>query len=367
MAGKRAPVAATKAAKATRADVPAPAPAPASGWRRSLPDPRVEQAAWVLLPLRAFLAVTFLYAGLSKLFDRNYLDATSLLGVKQQMLHAAIGSPIGGLVTFSAQHAAVLTGLLIAFGEVAAGLGALIGLFTRVAAALGMLLALSFFLTVSWRTSPYYFGSDIVFLFAWTPLLLAGDRGLYSVTTVIRRRVRAGMHLPAVPRPHESAGLADRVERRTALTGGVIAGVTGVVVVLFGTALSLGRRNGGAPPAAQATDGGQLSPPANPGNGAPAGQAIATASDVKVGDAKSFTLANGDPGWLLHPNASTFTAVSAICTHQGCPVQWVGGGFQCPCHGATYDASGRATGGPAQGPLAPIAVKVVDGQVRTTS
>ena len=68
-------------------------------------------------------------------------------------------------VTFSAQYATVV-GPMIACGEVAAGLGALIGLFTRAAAALGGLLALSFFLTVSWHSSPYYFGSDIVFFFA---------------------------------------------------------------------------------------------------------------------------------------------------------------------------------------------------------
>lgn len=362
MAGKRGAGAASKSTRSAGT----PAAQPVSGWQRLLRDPRLEQAAWVLLPLRAFLAVTFLYAGLSKLFDRNYLDASSPLGVRQQMLHAAIGSPISGLVTFSAQHAAV-TGLLIAFGEVAAGLGALIGLFTRAAAGLGMLLALSFFLTVSWRTSPYYFGSDIVFLFAWTPLLLAGDGGLFSVRNALRRRVREWMELPPVPRPHESAGLAARVERRTALTGGAIAGTIGILVTVFGSVLALVRRGGGAP-AAQVPGGGQLSAPANPGNGTPpTGQAIAGVSDVGVGDAKSFTLANGDPGWLLHPSSDTFTAVSAICTHQGCPVQWIGGGFQCPCHGATYDASGRATGGPAQGPLARIAVKVVDGQVRTAS
>jgi len=362
MAGKRGSGA---AAKSTR-PAGTPAARPVSGWRRLLRDPRLGQAAWVLLPLRAFLAVTFLYAGLSKLFDRNYLDASSPLGVRQQMLHAAIGSPISALVTSSAHHA-VVTGLLIAFGEVAAGLGALIGLFTRAAAGLGMFLALSFFLTVSWRTSPYYFGSDIVFLFAWTPLLLAGDGGLFSVRNALRRRVREWMELPPVPRPHESAALGALVERRTALTGGAIAGAIAILVAVFGSFLALVRRDGGAP-AAQEPAGGQLSAPPNPGNGAPpTGQAIASVSDVGVGAAKSFTLANGDPGWLLHPNSDTFTAVSAICTHQGCPVQWVGGGFQCPCHGATYDASGRATGGPAQGPLARVAVKVVDGQVRTAS
>src|SRR3954452_14961928 len=100
-------------------------------WRRLSHDPRLGEVGWVLAPLRAFLALTFLYAGLSKLFDRNYLDASSPLGVRAQMLHAAGGSPIGGLVTLSAHHA-TLVGLMIAFGELAAGLGTLLGLFPRV-------------------------------------------------------------------------------------------------------------------------------------------------------------------------------------------------------------------------------------------
>jgi len=81
--------------------------------------------------------------------------------------------------------------------------------------------------------------------------------------------------------------------------------------------------------------------------------------------AKSFTEANGNPAWLLHPAASKWAAFSAVCTHQGCPVQWVGGGFQCPCHGATYDANGQVTGGPAPAPLPAIPISVADGQVRT--
>jgi thiosulfate dehydrogenase [quinone] large subunit len=176
------------------------------------------------------------------------------------------------------------------------------------------------------------------------------------------------MHLPAVPAARESAGLTARVQRRTALESGALAGAVGVVVAVGGSALALGRRRTGptsaAPPPAGA---GALSAPAVPGTGAPAGQPIAKTTDVAVGDARSFTTANGEPAWLLHPTASTFTAVSAVCTHQGCPVQWAGNGFQCPCHGATYDATGKATGGPARGPLAPIPVTVTNGEVRTTS
>lgn len=345
---------------------PAAAPPPASAWQRLRRDPRLREAGWVLLPLRAFLGVTFLYAGLSKLFDRNYLDASSPLGVHAQMLHAATGSPISGLVILSAHHA-VVTGLLIAFGEVAAGLGALPGLFTRAAAAIGMLLSLSFFLTVSWQTTPYYFGSDIAFLFAWTPLLAAGDGGLFAVHTVIRRRVREGTRSSVPADANGPAGLTARVERRTALANGALAGAVGALVAIGGSALALGRRRSGPSTAASGPRTGASSDAPRAGTSAPIGEAIANVSEIAVGSAKSFTTANGDPAWLLHPSASTFTAVSAACTHKGCPVQWAGNGFRCPCHGATYDASGKATGGPAQGPLAPIAVSVVDGQVRTTA
>ena len=45
---------------------------------------------------------------------------------------------------------------------------------------------------------------------------------------------------------------------------------------------------------------------------------------------------------------STFTAVTAVCTHEGCTVT----GFQnaryvCPCHGSQYSTSGAVVNGPA--------------------
>lgn len=42
---------------------------------------------------------------------------------------------------------------------------------------------------------------------------------------------------------------------------------------------------------------------------------------------------------------------TAVCTHLGCTVNMVETGFQCPCHGSTYDRHGRNTGGPAPLPL----------------
>ncbi|MBF0606215.1 MAG: Rieske (2Fe-2S) protein [Candidatus Magnetobacterium sp. LHC-1] len=41
-------------------------------------------------------------------------------------------------------------------------------------------------------------------------------------------------------------------------------------------------------------------------------------------------------------------AISAVCTHLGCLVSDTRTGFQCPCHGASFDATGKVTGGPAR-------------------
>jgi len=45
-------------------------------------------------------------------------------------------------------------------------------------------------------------------------------------------------------------------------------------------------------------------------------------------------------------------AISMICTHLGCTVAAVTGGFKCPCHGSQYDDDGRVVGGPAPHDLA---------------
>jgi Rieske Fe-S protein len=43
-----------------------------------------------------------------------------------------------------------------------------------------------------------------------------------------------------------------------------------------------------------------------------------------------------------------FIALSSTCPHLGCNVNWEGDKqrFFCPCHNGTFDASGKATGGP---------------------
>jgi len=68
---------------------------------------------------------------------------------------------------------------------------------------------------------------------------------------------------------------------------------------------------------------------------------------------------------VTQPEADTFKAFSAVCTHQGCIVSEVANNvITCPCHGSQYSASdGAVEGGPAPSPLPEVDIKVVDGQV----
>jgi cytochrome b6-f complex iron-sulfur subunit len=54
---------------------------------------------------------------------------------------------------------------------------------------------------------------------------------------------------------------------------------------------------------------------------------------------------------FIESNAGKVRVQTAVCTHLGCTVHMVDTGYQCPCHGSTYDKHGRNTGGPAPLPL----------------
>ncbi len=129
---------------------------------------------WVLLPLRLFLGITFIYAGLQKLTDPQFFDPKARGYIGKQIIGFATGSPLHDLLIHVAVPHAHFFGLLIAFGEIAIGIGAILGLLFRPAAFFGLLLSLTFFLTATWRVFPYFYGADIVFVFCWLTLLIAG-------------------------------------------------------------------------------------------------------------------------------------------------------------------------------------------------
>lgn len=149
---------------------------------------RETAARYALLPLRIFLGVTFVYAGLDKLTDSAFLQNSGGGSIGETMRAVRDSAAIPALVDLALKNP-VGFGYAIAFGELAVGIGTLIGLLARLAALGGALISLSLWLTVSWATSPYYYGNDLAYLMAWLPLVLAGASVL-SVDALIRRRRR---------------------------------------------------------------------------------------------------------------------------------------------------------------------------------
>ena len=63
-----------------------------------------------------------------------------------------------------------------------------------------------------------------------------------------------------------------------------------------------------------------------------------------------------------------FRAISLVCTHLGCIVDWNGGTheFDCPCHGARFGATGQVISGPPPRALEEYPVAVIQGEVIVT-
>lgn len=97
----------------------------------------------------------------------------------------------------------------------------------------------------------------------------------------------------------------------------------------------------------------------------PAGTDLVAASDVPLGGAVSVTIGEA-PILVTQPTDGDIRAFSAVCTHQGCPVNPGDGDLACPCHGSRYDLETAAVlAGPAPRPLPPLTVEVQDGRVVT--
>jgi thiosulfate dehydrogenase (quinone) large subunit len=330
------------------------------------------QPGWLLMPLRMFLGVTFTFAGLQKLADPNFFNAKSPASVQHQMSLLAGTSPIGPLVRLSL-HAGFLTGLLIALAELAVGVGTLLGLRARLAAAGGALLALTFFLTVSWNTTPYYYGADIVFVFAWTPFIMIGAAGVLSLDGWLADRARSDVMSRRRGGVADQQELAGQRERRVIVTAGALT-------LLIGSLTALAGRLAGGTPAASGSP--ALTPKTTRGRsstsrsgaghspsskGTPSGTHIGAATAVPVGEAAQFNdPATGNPAWMVCLKRGSFAAFSAVCTHAGCIVQYQAGSkeFVCPCHGGVYSArTGQVLGGPPPTPLPSIPVQVSNGQL----
>ncbi len=363
---------------------------------------------WTLLPLRLFLGITFVYAGIQKIMDPQFFQTSAPGYIGRQITRFAIGSPIHGLLASLAEPHAKFFGLLIIFGEIAIGLGTVLGFLFRPAAFFGALLSILFFLSASWHVYPYFYGADIVFTFAWLTLMLNGPiaTGLPSLDEIIALRLlqttpvkyqqrvtlllnvvlgipgeqpakidvaensaiqRSPQRVQRVQRPQSSYKLlmqqraAQRETRRTFLWGAVTGGAATLGFLAVSYALRILGNNSENTTATGTTP--TVAPISTPTNSTPIAGQIAQASAVPKNSAVSFTIpSSGDAGILVHLNNGRFVAYDALCTHAGCQVDYDPAHqlLQCPCHGAAFDPANNAAvvNPPAPSPLTPVKISV---------
>ena len=135
----------------------------------------------LLLPLRIFMGITFVYAGIQHLTDPTYFDPSKPGYIGHLITQYAVGSPLHNFLLGVVEPNAYTFGYVVAVGETLIGIAALVGLFFRVAACAGLLLNFTFFLSATWNAFPFYFGSDIVFVMCWLTLLLSGPQPRLSL------------------------------------------------------------------------------------------------------------------------------------------------------------------------------------------
>jgi len=326
---------------------------------------------WYLLPLRLFLGVTFLFAGLQKLANPDFFRTTSPISIHAQLAGAARLSPIHSLLSHLVSSASVI-GLLIALAEVAIGIGTLCGLLSRVAAAGGMALSLGLFLSVSFHSSPYYTGADIVFLFAWTPIALAGAGGAPALDTWLAGR------RPQVTEPGMAGAAVSR--REVVTTGFLAAAVAGAAVLVAGLVAGIGRAlspastssngvptltggGGGSPTTTTTAAGGGSATSSTTPVREPKGTDVGASSSVPVGGSAAFTdPPTGNPAIVIQQKAGEFVAFDAVCPHEGCTVAYQPSAkiIACPCHGSEFNArTGALLQGPA--PTGLTSIEITEG------
>jgi len=328
----------------------APAPPAPDRWLR-----------YATLPLRYFLGLTFLYAGIQKIADPGFLQPGSANYIGTQLQGFAAQSPVGFLIDAFALPTPQLTGLAVIATELVVGALVIAGIATRWAAVVGAAVNFVFFLTASWNVTPYFLGSDSIYVVAWITLALVGDQGLWTARPLI-----FGSQSPSATARRAPV---DQGRRRFLIQ----LGSATVAVVWILAVLPRSRRTTAAPPSSTPT-----AEPATPGTPtaaptpAPSGTKVGSAADLHTNGFLDFSdPKTGDPAVAVELAPGKVVAYDAVCTHAGCTVQYDGGQkvLVCPCHGAVFDpAHGAAVlQGPAPTPLGAIKVLVAsDGNVYAT-
>jgi len=316
--------------------------------------------AYGTVPLRFFLGITFVYAGLQKIADPGFLSPGSTTYIGTQLQAFAVHSPIGFLVDSLALPAPTLTGVGVIGAELAIGVGVLLGIATRLAAIGGAVINFVFLLTASWTVQPYFLGSDGIYAVAWITLAMVGDQGILTAAPYLMRQLGLAAE-SARPPAYDPARRRHLVE-----LGAAAVGVVWVLSVLP-RITRISAQSAVTPTPSESPGASPSVPPSAVPT--PTGTKIGSVQTLRSQGSLSFTdPATGDPGLAVELPNGNVAAFDAVCTHAGCPVDYDPGSklLVCPCHGAEFDPSRNAAvvGGPAPTPLSPIKVQVgADGGV----
>lgn len=93
---------------------------------------------------------------------------------------------------------------------------------------------------------------------------------------------------------------------------------------------------------------------------------IAGSALASIGGA-ALVQSNAGVFLVSRTSETTFTAIDAVCTHEGCTVTEASGtAYVCPCHGSRYSRTGQVLGGPATAALRQYASTFADGVLSIT-
>lgn len=272
-----------------------------ASWRNQL---------WPLRVMRLWLGATWIYAGWDKASDPGFLTSGSPTFIGSQLAAYAQNSPIDFLLNKILDHATQV-GILVMVAEFAIGFATLLWIAPTWAAFGGFVMSISLWLSSSWNVQPYFMASDSAYAILWLTyfLFLYGSRRKSNISIDRRGFIR-------------------------------VSSIAALAVVGVG----LGRL---FPKKAAAVSAG----PAK----------IIEDSALAVGKIHNFTSKSGSPAVLFKSKTGVY-AYSAVCTHEGCTVQYnsASKNLQCGCHGAVFDPGkdGKVLTGPTNKPLPKIKVAV---------
>jgi thiosulfate dehydrogenase [quinone] large subunit len=266
--------------------------------------------------LRAWLGLTWIYAGWDKATDPGFLTKGSASFIGTQLSGYSTQSPIGGLFNKMIEHSTAV-GIMVMLTEFAIGLATLLWVSPTLAAFGGFTMSVGLWLASSFHVSPYFLASDSAYAILWL---------VYFLTLVGNRRT-----------------VDVALDRRGAIRVGALGGVA-IALSLLGKAFP--KSSAKAVETKTATG---------------SAVKVLALSKIAVGQTHQFALSNGSPAVLFRTKNGVF-AYSAVCTHEGCTVSYKSSNktLHCPCHGAEFDpfANGKVVQGPARDPLSAVKVKI---------